>query len=480
MALRKVAPLLALALLAAPLALPASDAAEGPVVKMMVLGETHGTRTVTRDLVNIAASKGATGCICPGDFIYGHWETNPWAWRDMMKPFMGNMVVAQGNHDWPWSDWSSLFPNGQHYHARDVNGVQVISVNTEYSLAKGSTQRNWLEARLAERDAGAVKVILLHRPWWLPEGARHPASEFQQKNGASSWEMSSLMEGRGVDLVVSAHEKNYQHSVVRGVHYLVAGGGGPEFYAMGYSLPGAVKRLQSNVVTTMDVAPTGLLLKSYARDGVKVEEWTIGAGATSAPEPAPAPTTGTPSSPIPAGFTPTAGNAWWVQVKVSGAPAGVDARVNGGAWKPLTLRSWGDWAGSMAAPSGSTVQFQARDAAGAATLSGCYRWTDRAPIACPGSGGTGTDGGGSTPTGTFAATFTNARGNVWWVETDASGSGLAGVDARVNGGTWVPLAKTSWGSWAKGMAAPAGSTVQFRARDAAGSSALSPTYGWPP
>lgn len=466
MAHRNVAPLLALVLLAAPVAMPAAQGAEGTVVKMMVLGETHGTRDVTRGLVDLAVAKGASGCICPGDFTYGHWETTPQAWKDMMRPLMGTMVAAQGNHDWPWSDWSSLFPNGQHYHARDVNGVQVISVNTEYSLAKGSTQRAWLDARLAERDPAALKVILLHRPWWLPDGARHPASEFAQKNGASGSEMSALMEARGVDLVVSAHEKNHQHSLVRGVHYLVAGGGGPEFYAMGYSLPGAVKRLQANVVTTMDVTPTSLLLKSYARDGAKVDEWTIAAPGGDAPTPTPTQPTGAAS------FQPTAGNEWWVQVKVTGMqPASVEARVDGGAWTPLALKSWGDWAASLRAPAGAKVQFQARDAAGQTTLSGCYSWPDRAAAPCPGA---------TTQPPAYAATFRNARGNSWWVETDVTAANLAGVEARVDGGAWVPLAKQSWGSWAKSLRAPTGSTVQFRATSTDGASALSPTYAWPP
>ena len=208
-----------------------------------------------------------------------------------------------------------------------------------------------------------------------------------------------------------------------------------------------------------------------------------GGGSTTPPPPPPPPPTGDFS----ATFTPTAGNEWWVQVKVNADQplAGVDARVNGGSWKPLTLRSWGDWAASVHAPSGSIVQFQARSASGETALSGCYRWTDRAPVACPG----GSDGGGTTPpppppptNGTFAATFKNVRGNEWWVETDVSVTGgtLAGVDARVNGGTWVPLAKQSWGSWAKSVHAPPGSTVEFRARAADGQTATSGAYRWPP
>ncbi|HLE97535.1 MAG TPA: carbohydrate-binding domain-containing protein [Candidatus Thermoplasmatota archaeon] len=86
------------------------------------------------------------------------------------------------------------------------------------------------------------------------------------------------------------------------------------------------------------------------------------------------------------------------------------------------------------------------------------------------------------PPSPFDATFRNVRGNAWWVEADVSAVGgvLAGVDARVGTGAWVALTKTSWGSWAKSLPAPAGSTVQFRARATDGSADVSEPYPWPP
>ena len=470
---------MAVVLLAVPLVAVAAPATgQTAAVELMVLGETHGTRSVTKSLVGIAQSKGATGCVCPGDFIYGDWGTNPWAWRDMMKPFMGNMMPAQGNHDWPWSDWSGLFPNGAHYYAKDVNGVHFISVNTEYSLASGSTQRNWLEGKLSERDPSALKVVFLHRPWWLPDGARHPASEFASKNGATGSAMDALMQKHGVDLVVSAHEKNHQHSLRNGVHYLVAGGGSPDFYGMGYSLPGAVKRLQANVVSTLEVTPTSMTLKSYDVHGGKVDEFTMtttGGGASPAPAPAPAP------SPAPstgaATFSGSTGNEWWVQVKVSASGAtvrSVDARDTGGAWTPLTWRSWGSWATSFRVEPGHTVEYRATLSDGRVAQSCAF--THPAGVQTCGASTAPAPAPAPAPSG-FGATFSNVRGNAWWVESDvtaASGT-LAGVDARVNGGSWVALGKTSWGSWAKSIHAPSGSTVEFRARSAEG--AYSPTHG---
>ena len=161
-------------------------------------------------------------------------------------------------------------------------------------------------------------------------------------------------------------------------------------------------------------------------------------------------------------FTPTASNAWWVQVKVdsSATLTGVDARVDGGAWKPLTLRSYG-WAASMSAPEGSTVQFQAKSASGS-LLSGCYRWTSRAPVACPGATT-------STTTATTASTvsFTPKGGNEWWVQVAVTGSPLK-VEARDTNGAWVALVKKSWGDWAAGFHVEPGNDVQYRATTASG------------
>lgn len=90
---------------------------------------------------------------------------------------------------------------------------------------------------------------------------------------------------------------------------------------------------------------------------------------------------------------------------------------------------------------------------------------------------------GGAPSATFAtsstsssSTFSNVRGNAWWIESDVAGS-PSSVSARVNGGPWIGLAPTSWGSWAVSANAPTGATVDLRA-DYGGSS-VSASYLWP-
>lgn len=173
---------------------------------------------------------------------------------------------------------------------------------------------------------------------------------------------------------------------------------------------------------------------------------------------------------FPASYRP-GGNEWWVQVKVAADRplAGVDARVDAGAWVALELKSWGDWAKSLRAPDGSIVEFRARAADGRVNHSGGYRWPDATPV----------DGGGTPPPGGFDATF-RPKGNEWWVEVRVEGNEpIAGVDARIEGEEWRALSKRSWGAWAASFHVPNGAKVTFTATSTSNQVVTSDSYKWP-
>lgn len=205
---------------------------------------------------------------------------------------------------------------------------------------------------------------------------------------------------------------------------------------------------------------------------------------TTAPPPPPTTTTTSPPTGFDARFAVSPNvNEWWVEVTVSANEAitNVDARVNGGAWKPLTLRSWGSWAESFNAPRNSIVEFRATSSTGAQDLSDRYCWM----TTCGGPNPTTTMPPPPTttsPPASFDANFfAKAVGNDWWVEVDVTAPGhtIATVEAQINGGTWRTLDKTSWGSWAKSFNVPNGSQITFRATNAAGATDLSSPVTWP-
>lgn len=174
------------------------------------------------------------------------------------------------------------------------------------------------------------------------------------------------------------------------------------------------------------------------------------------------------SAPAPSGnpFTNVKGNEWWIQADVSGGPTAVHARVNGGTWVALSKQSWGSWAVSTRAPTGSVVELRATYAGGA-TRSASYAWPSATPT------------GGATTTGTFDATFTNVKGNDWWIQASVGANQpLAKVNVRVNGGAWTPLAKQSWGAWAVSTRIPYGSWVELQAVSSTGATEMRPGVAW--
>lgn len=173
-------------------------------------------------------------------------------------------------------------------------------------------------------------------------------------------------------------------------------------------------------------------------------------------------------------FDHAGGNAWWVEVRLGGTEGPwivvVEARDTNGPWVTLDKKPWGAWAASFPIEPGHTVTFRATTRGGV-TLESCAFTHPDGREAC-----------GARATGTFDATFTNPRGNAWWIETGATATGgsVTQVEASVDGGPWIALQRTTWGSWARSAPVPPGASVRFRALSDAGAADLSAAYPWPP
>jgi hypothetical protein len=175
-----------------------------------------------------------------------------------------------------------------------------------------------------------------------------------------------------------------------------------------------------------------------------------------------------------ASFQPRNGNEWWIQVKVTAsAPVdAVDARVNGGEWRPLDLKSYGDWAKSYQAPTGSLVEFRATGGS-EVVVSIAYRWPSGEPATAPPPPPPPPPSGGSS------ASFQPRNGNEWWIQVRiAASERVVAADTRVDGGAWLALTLQSYGDWTTSTRAPEGSRVQFRATGESGAVATSGEHRW--
>ena len=125
------------------------------------------------------------------------------------------------------------------------------------------------------------------------------------------------------------------------------------------------------------------------------------------------------------------------------------------------------------------MQLRATSTTGAADLSACYKWIppsgqDAQRVPCP---------TGPTP-GTFDASYSNVKGNEYWVEVVVTANQpVAGVFAYIGDCNRDPADMTyraDWGKWVLGNTrVPTGTKVVFEAYSTQGGSDRSGGYIWP-
>lgn len=167
-----------------------------------------------------------------GDNVYPY--GSPANYRDCYAPTWGRhrwrTRPAPGDHEHS-SAYYAYFggaagPAGRGYYAYEKAGWQIVVLNTNLPLTRGSRQLDWLDRTL--REAGALcQVAVLHVPRFS-SGAKHGASEEVR----AAWD---VLFRHGVELVLSGDSHIYERyppldpagrADPRGVRQFIVGTGG--------------------------------------------------------------------------------------------------------------------------------------------------------------------------------------------------------------------------------------------------------------
>jgi len=149
---------------------------------------------------------------------------------------------SPGNHDYHTAEAAGYFgyfgsmagEPGKGYYSYDLGAWHIIVLNSTISVAKGSTQEQWLRADLA---AHPVTCTLAY--WHYPRfssGTVHGSDPSMQPLWQALYDY-------GADVVLAGHEHNYERFApqdpsgiadpVRGIRQFVVGTGGRSRYAFG-------------------------------------------------------------------------------------------------------------------------------------------------------------------------------------------------------------------------------------------------------
>ncbi|UCF30124.1 MAG: metallophosphoesterase [bacterium] len=128
---------------------------------------------------------------------------------------------ALGNHERESDLYFDHFdlPGNERWYTVALPPMKFIVLDTESSLAVGSTQYQWLRSQLETADAGDALAAVFHYP---PYSTGYHAED--EKGLRKS--IVPLFEAYDVDVVFTGHDHDYERSLVNGVVYVVTGGGG--------------------------------------------------------------------------------------------------------------------------------------------------------------------------------------------------------------------------------------------------------------
>lgn len=152
--------------------------------------------------------------------------------------FLSRIWAAPGNHDYvtPGADGYFTYfgeragPDRRGYHAVGVAAWQVLMLNTNVPIGRGSAQIDWVRQQL-QRTQTRCTLAVMHHPF-----------DSSGPNGANAWlrDLWEVLHGGGADIVVAGHDHLYERQApqdangkadaAKGIRLFTVGTGGARLY----------------------------------------------------------------------------------------------------------------------------------------------------------------------------------------------------------------------------------------------------------
>lgn len=145
-----------------------------------------------------------------GDLSY---QTTANCWFDLMTPLKGKIMITLGYHDVndgeaKLNQYTKGFKIDKHYYSYDYNKVHFVVMASESKFQNGSEQFSFVKQDLEEasnnNDINWI-VVSIYRPLYTSP-SKHTAEESMRDI------YHPLFDKYGVDLVLQAHNHNYQRT----------------------------------------------------------------------------------------------------------------------------------------------------------------------------------------------------------------------------------------------------------------------------
>jgi len=202
-------------------------------------GDTRGGHAVHRKLVQLFLQNKPLAIFHSGDLVFDAripllWDTFFTVTKPMCDSFP--FYAANGNHEHGFENITKHLPKlTKEWYLVTINDINVFVLNTASPLNKNSKQYNWLDSSLtAVKNPKALNILMFHYP--LFSTGHHGLSDSKTFRA----DIIKLCETRNVKLVFNGHDHDYERTLLNGINYVVAGGGGAPLGGQSTSNPNSV------------------------------------------------------------------------------------------------------------------------------------------------------------------------------------------------------------------------------------------------
>lgn len=245
-----------------------------PEEKVAVYGDSRdGLETHSR-LIDLMLDKKPKAVFNTGDVVNDGKKLAQWVDFNRVTSKLRKSVEFYpilGNHEKDSSLYYANFelPGNEQWYSVDYDDIHFIVLDSNKNLDKGSEQYKWLKKDLekSQKENDFVVVAFHHPPY---STGKHTGDEMGL--GKS---IVPLFEKYGVKAVFNGHDHSYERSKVKGIYYIVTGGGGATLYEQAKTSKYSQKFLKIYHYCLLDKTKNGLRVSVYNLEDKIVDEFWI-------------------------------------------------------------------------------------------------------------------------------------------------------------------------------------------------------------
>lgn len=195
-----------------------------------------------------------------GDLVENGEDPKDWAIFNRITSQLrktAEFYPALGNHEYesPLFFENFVLPGNERWYSIKRYSIHFIILDSNLDLGIESEQYKWLESELQSIDKSSkLTVVIFHHP---------PFSMSRHDREEAKYQLLSLFEKYGVDIVFNGHNHNYQRFLYRNTYYIVTGGAGAPLHNRIRTSPNNQKFIKAYHFCALSIINQQLVINVY-------------------------------------------------------------------------------------------------------------------------------------------------------------------------------------------------------------------------